>query len=195
LYIQVEGLKGVNDSLDDVEILKGIKSGSTDALEKLMEKYTKYLASVISSIGRTYFNRQDIEEITADCFVSFWRISPGFEMKSDSLKYYLAGTARNISVNTLKSRKIEYLPLEDDIISDGTDIEDDYLKEEAEKNIRECVYSLDEPDRSIFILRYFYFYKTKEIAEKLSINQKSVETRLSRGLGKLKSKLSEGGRK
>ena len=178
--------------MDDVEILMNIQSGSTEAFKLLIKKYTRYLASVVSSIGREHFSKQDIEEIIADCFVSFWRISPDFELKTDSLKHYLAATARNISINTLKARKVELLPLDEDLLSDGNDIEDSYIKKEAENNIRECVYSLDEPDKSIFILRYFYFYKTKEIAQRLNMNQKSVESRLRRGLEKLKLKLSKG---
>jgi RNA polymerase sigma-70 factor (ECF subfamily) len=134
---------------------------------------------VIVTIGKTHFTIQDVEEITADCFIAFWKNSSSFEMKSENLKSYLATIARNDAKNILISRKIEYLPLKDDALADDSNIEDNYTKREAEKCIKNCVFDLTEPDRSIFILRYFYFFKTYEIAKKLSINQKTVETRNS----------------
>ena len=50
-----------------------------------------------------------------------------------------------------------------------------------------------EPDRSIFILRYFYFEKVKEIASKLNLSEKKVENILYRSKTKLKEKLIKGG--
>lgn len=105
----------------------------------------------------------------------------------------LAKMARNNAINVLISRKIEYLPLEEDVLADDSNIEDELIKREVEQTIKNCVFELGEPDKSIFILRYFYFYKTNEIAKKLSINQKSVEARLIRGREKLKFKLIERG--
>lgn len=50
-----------------------------------------------------------------------------------------------------------------------------------------------EPDRSIFILRYFYFEKVKEIASKLNLSEKKVENILYPSKTKLKEKLIKGG--
>lgn len=179
--------------MSDNEIVDGIKSGNTKALERLVDKYSKYLAVVIAAIGKTHFTKQDIEEITADCFIAFWKSSSSFEMRSESLKSYLVTIVRNNVKNIFISRKIEYLPLEEDVLADDSNIENDYIKKEAELCVKNCVLELTELDRSIFILRYFYFFKIYEIAKKLSMNQKTVETRLIRGREKLKLKLRERG--
>lgn len=50
-----------------------------------------------------------------------------------------------------------------------------------------------EPDRSIFILRYFYFEKVKEVASKLNLSEKKVENILYPSKTKLKEKLIKGG--
>ena len=50
-----------------------------------------------------------------------------------------------------------------------------------------------EPDRSIFILRYFYFEKVKVIASKLNLSEKKVENILYRSKTKLKEELIKGG--
>ena len=50
-----------------------------------------------------------------------------------------------------------------------------------------------EPDRTIFLLRYFYFFKVKDIAERLSLTPKKVENILSRRKQDLETFLREGG--
>ena len=43
------------------------------------------------------------------------------------------------------------------------------------------------------VLKYFYFFKNREIAEKLNLSLKQVENRLARNKEKLKAKLLERG--
>lgn len=52
---------------------------------------------------------------------------------------------------------------------------------------------MDEPDKSIFIFRYFYFKKVKDIGIKLNLSPKKVENSLYRNKEKLKKSLIEGG--
>ena len=179
--------------MDDLKIFEGIKAGSTKALETLVNKYSNYITAIVSSIGNTHFTQQDTEEITADCFISFWKNASAFVMKTECLKSYLAATARNKSINVLNSRKIEHLPLNEDVLFDEQGVEDDYAKRETEQSIKTCVMEFSEPDKSIFVLRYYYFFKTSEIAKELKLSQKAVEARLIRGREKLKTKLIERG--
>ena len=68
-----------------------------------------------------------------------------------------------------------------------------FMKKQQEQIIHRSVDEMDEPDRSIFILKYFCFFKNREIAEKLNISLKQVENRLARNKEKLKAKLLERG--
>lgn len=52
---------------------------------------------------------------------------------------------------------------------------------------------MEEPDKSIFILRYFYFEKIKDISSRLGLSPKKVENCLYRQKDKLKKALIEGG--
>lgn len=40
------------------------------------------------------------------------------------------------------------------------------MKKQQEQIIHRSVDEMDEPDRSIFILKYFYFFKNREIGRK-----------------------------
>ena len=59
--------------------------------------------------------------------------------------------------------------------------------------IKETLDKFNEPDRSIFILRFFYFEKVKSIALKLNLDEKKVENILYRSKSKLKEELIKGG--
>ena len=66
----------------------------------------------------------------------------------------------------------------EDIISDETDIVEDYEKKITYKIIREMVKGLPDPDREIIILYFGFYndeiYNQKEIADMMSISQSKV---------------------
>lgn len=75
----------------------------------------------------------------------------------------------------------------------SVNIEDDFAKKQNEKVVHQAVASMDEPDRSIFILRFFYSNTVKDIANKLALKPKQVENSLFRKKESLKEALIEGG--
>ena len=48
---------------------------------------------------------------------------------------------------------------------------------------------MEEPDRTIFILRFFYYETVKVIAETVHLKEDNVESRIRRGNKKLKAEL------
>ncbi len=174
--------------MNDKDILIQLKNGNINALEKLINTYSNYLACMIKNIGRISFTKEDVEELVADVFVLFWKNINKFDIEcgADNLKGYLIGIARNNAINELKRRKIEYIPLDEDFLYFDKNEENAIIKKEMESEVRKTVLEMDEPDKSIFIFRYYYFLKTHEIAKKLSMKQKTIETRLLRGRDKLK---------
>ena len=59
------------------------------------------------------------------------------------------------------------------------------------KALIDAVKSLGEPDSSIFIRKYYLGQKNKDIAKELKMRQGTVNTRISRGLDKLRKILEE----
>ena len=66
-------------------------------------------------------------------------------------------------------------------------------KKQTEKLIHKVISEMPEPDRTIFLLRFFYFYKIREIAEQLGMAEDAVESKIRRGKEKLKKTLIERG--
>lgn len=181
--------------MEDHELLKGIKNKNPQSYEALIDKYIRYVTAVVSSVGRDVLTPEDIEEISSDVFIKIWTDGGKIKLISDSLKSYLAKAARNMTINRLrKLNKGQYLPLEEDIIflEDESPAEKVISLENSEV-INESINSMGEPDREIFIRRYFFLEKVADIARKLGINENTVATKLSRSRKALKSLLMERG--
>ena len=68
-----------------------------------------------------------------------------------------------------------------------------FQKEENYNIIHKVIKNMDEPNKSIFILKYFYNYTIKEIAYKLNLKEDNVESRERRERKKLKQEFIKRG--
>jgi RNA polymerase sigma-70 factor, ECF subfamily len=181
--------------MDDVKLLQGIKAKKPACYEALIDRYISYVTVVVSSVAKDSLSSADIEEISSDVFIKIWTDGHKISLQGETLKPYLAKIARNMTINKLrKTQRYEVLPLNEDIITasgDGT--ENEVINLEDTRVINETVNSLGEPDKEIFIRRYFYLEKVTEIAQRLEINENTVATKLSRARKYLKSQLIERG--
>ena len=66
-------------------------------------------------------------------------------------------------------------------------------RKEEKKILREVLMTSEEPLCRIFVLRYFYFFRVKEIAALLKLSNKQVENHLYRGKDILKRELLKRG--
>ncbi len=181
------------EKMNDQELIRGIKVNNSFCLNLLIEKYISYITSVIAHVGKNYLTRQDIEEISADAFTSLWEYKDEFVLEGKSVKSYLAAIARNRVKNVLCMRKIKLLPLEEDLIDSELYVEEIVANRQMYEQINDIVNEMQEPDKEIFIRRYFYYEKTSQIAKELSINKKTIETRILRGREKLRKIILERG--
>lgn len=80
-----------------------------------------------------------------------------------------------------------------DIADVSINPEDEFIRKEMQTVVRQAVENMDEPDRSVFVLRYFYFFSVKDIALELDIDSKKVENILYRKKALLRKLLVERG--
>ena len=139
---------------------------------------------------------EDIEEAVADSFVELWRSIDRFKAgEGYSLKSYLYGIARHTALDKRRALKKEdsMLPVEEVTVEADIDLESDFARKQSDNIVHDSVNSMEEPMRSVFILRYFYFEKVNDIAKRLGLDRKAVENHLYRGKSKLKWELLERG--
>ena len=71
----------------------------------------------------------------------------------------------------------------------STDVEREFSRKHNERIVHEVIKEMEEPDRTIFILRFFYYETVKVIAETVHLKEDNVESRIRRGKKKLKAEL------
>ena len=187
----------MNDKMiSDEDLLLLIQKNQNRGMKKLFSLY----GGSVSTICRNFLydcDETDIEEAIADTFIKFWKHSKNFELDSKhSLKSYLYTIARNSARD--KRRKLK----KDDIFSyeelsldfpSHLSTESQAIQHETENVLHECLANMKEPDRSVFLYRYFYGYKRKDIAELLNLSPKKTENILYQGKEKLRKALEERG--
>lgn len=177
------------------EILQLLRSSPEEGLKLALEAYGGPVMTICRNI---LFDccQEDIEEAAADSLVGLWRSIGGFrEDQEYSLKSYLYGIARHTALDKRRSLKKQapLLPIEEVQIESPVDVESYFSRKLSAHILHESVNEMGEPDRSIFILRYFYFEKVKDIAVHLGLAPKAVENRLYYGKNKLRQSLFERG--
>lgn len=177
------------------EILQLLRSQPEEGIKQAIETYGGPVMTICRNILFDC-SSEDREEAASDSFVGLWRSIDNFrEDQEYSLKSYLYGIARHTALDKRRSlqKQVAFLPIEETLIEAAVDLESDCARELNAHIVHDSVNDMDEPDRSIFILRYFYFEKVKDIAVRLGLAPKAVENRLYYGKSKLRQSLIERG--
>ena len=123
-------------------------------------------AALVRGIARRILpgHDRDIEECTADVFVALWRNAARLEATGTPVRAWLIVTARNTAINRYRADELAVL-----------------------------VAALEQPDREIFLRKYYLMQSSREIAAALDLRVSTVNTRLSRGRDRLRRQLQERG--
>jgi RNA polymerase sigma-70 factor (ECF subfamily) len=164
--------------------LSGIRSGDERALCRVIDLYSAYVCTVIRNTVRDSLSHEDIEEIASDVFFSLWENAS--HIKKDSLKSYLGAVAHNHAVNRLRKLS-ESLPLDDNVVSLETAIEEQIVSYEEREAVKSAVLGMNSPDREIFLRYYYNAEPIAEVAVCTGLSEAAVKHRLARGREKLRS--------
>ena len=139
-------------------IINRIKNGDKDALREVYDEYSAMIYSIVSDIVQ---NRQDVEDICVDFFVKLWQ-NAGSYRTGGAHRKWLMTIARNMALDFLRKKHVEY-PVEDvPVVSDGSSLE----KNAEDRSLVDTVLSsLDADEREILTLKIMSGFTFKEIAE------------------------------
>lgn len=183
---------------EEIELIKLLKITPDEDMIQIMDIHGKAVLSICRHIIREEALAQDAAQET---FIKLWRyVTEGKEITT-SLKAFIHQIARNTSLTMLKKngKDISYSLEDGDVfvetllVQSGADIEKEWIRKEAYYCVREVLKEMEEPDRTIFILKYFYNYTIREIADVLQMRDAKVQSRERRGRGKLKIAMEERG--
>jgi RNA polymerase sigma-70 factor (ECF subfamily) len=176
--------------MDDVKLVQLLKQKKDEALEALVDKYSAYVSTVIRNVVGGMLGESDVEEMTADVFISVWKNTG--KLVGDTLRAYLAVSARNISIDRL--RRLHYtVPIDELEIDDCSDVESATDQKLIAEEFNSVMAELPERDRELLLRFYFYYQKIPQIAAEMNISESSCKTGLHRARNKLKEKMIERG--
>ncbi len=166
-------------------MVERLKNDDRAAFEKLFKLYSEriYYFTI-----RYIKNKEEAEEITQEVFVRLW--NRRFDLKTElSFSSYLFMIAKNAVIDLLRKRQKES-SLNEEITPDVNAIAEKSNNSVEYKELNEIVKNsilqLPEKRRQIFLLSRNEGLTYKEIAEKLNISIKTVESHMRLALQQLK---------
>ena len=177
--------------MDEKQALKALKQRDEEALVWFIERYAPYVNTIIFHILGGSMSSGDIEETSADVFFALWNNAG--KIRAGKVKAWLSGTARNKAKDRLRRAGCD-LPLEEDVLTvSGADVEHALEIREQARLVQGAMLQMEQPDREIFLRRFYYYQPLSQIAEEMELNLNTVKSRLRRGREKLKEELRKGG--
>lgn len=175
--------------MKDRELTRLLQAHPEEGLEAAMLEYAPLVKGILCRILPQ--NPCDREECMADVFVALWRNAAKLEAARTPLRPWLAVAARNRAIDCYNAlRRRETVTLAETL---GELAEFDRETAEAADLVGALVAAMAPPDRDIFLRKYYLLQSGKEIAAALGMSVESVNTRLSRGRGRLRRELTEKG--
>lgn len=174
---------------EDHILITGLKNGDRKIFERIFRAYYSELCGYSL---RFVLDPLIAEEIVQDLFCKMW-IRREDLVITTSLKSYLYKATGNHSLNHIRHLEIQrkyvdFVGFEVDEVSGGNHYESDA---ELSEQVSKAIMQLPEKRREIFQLSRFEGLKYHEIADKLGINVKTVETQMTRALDYLRHYLRE----
>lgn len=129
------------------------------------------------------------EEIVDDVFVSLWKNRMKIEIRN-SCKAYLHKAVKNKSVDFLRTQhRVHHCSLEhaDHIPASQASAQEVLDAEELEIKIDRIVEALPHQCKTIYQLRWNHSLRYKEIADRLNISVKTVDTQINRAMKAIRS--------
>lgn len=177
--------------IDDAALVRALRRGKRAALEQVMTRYGAYVAAVVSAqLGQGALH-EDVEELSADVFVSLWQSRQ--TLRTDHLRGYLGAVARNAARAFLRKSGPVVYSAEDYLLVQDEDAARLLERSEQRALIERLLGTLEPVDRELFLRRYYYGETTAAIASALAMNENTVRSRLLRGRNRLRAILEEGG--
>lgn len=176
--------------MKDLLLIEGLKRR-----DKLVFDYIfNYYYSSLCAFSLQYLNdRNPVEDLVQDFFVSLWIEAPHLQINS-SLKSYLFASIKNRCLDHQKHQIVteKYRTFILFSSDNGNDSTDHYFAEsELRIAIQKSLEKMAPRCREIFELSRNNGFSNQEISEKLGISKRTVELQISNSLKILKKELVE----
>lgn len=171
-------------------LIQRLINGDQTAFELLFRFYYPGLVVFTSNI---LLDKENAEEIVQDFFVRLWIKRKNIN-KGSSFKNFLFTSVKNSSINFLKREKIKSRIIDElkNMVANDTLYDPDlFIVSELQKRIEDACNKLPPRTKEVFGLSRFKCLSNDEIATRLNISKRTVETHISNALKILREKFKD----
>ncbi len=177
---------------DDNHYIDLVVGGDSSAFAGLVTKHKNMVFSIVLKILQ---NREDAEEIAQDVFLKAFESLGSFEKKS-KFSTWLYRIAYNTAITKKRKKRIEFLALDDHLITNYTEDEvrgcvGELDAEDQKRIIDKALKRLPEGDNLLITLFYRAGSSVEEISTITQMTESNVKVRLHRIRKKLYGEISE----
>jgi RNA polymerase sigma-70 factor (ECF subfamily) len=174
----------------DLFLFDRLKKGDESVFDFIF-KY--YYPGLVVYADRFVLDQMSAEDIVQDVFVKFWEKSKTLDA-STNLKGYFFLSVKNGCLDYLKHQKVSdkyrLQVLSEGDIPNASDT-DYFIESELKSKIDQAISNLPDRCREIFLLNRMDNMTPKEIALKLGISHRTVETQIGKALRLLRADLKD----
>jgi len=183
--------------MQDSDILDMYFSRDERAIGETEKKYGAYLHTVAYNI---LSNEEDTKETVNDTYLGAWNSIP--PQRPSAFSSFLAKIARNLALKKLRTNGAKrrggseaLITMEElgDCVPSHSDVEKEIEEKELSLILDAFLRELPETERRVFIRRYWFMEKTRDICRDFGFTEGKIKMMLSRTRKKLMHKLLKEG--
>lgn len=183
--------------LEERKIVELFLSRDENAIPEAEKKFGKYCFKIANNI---LGNEEDAEECLSDALLAVWNSVP--PQKPEFFSAFIGKITRNIALERLRKERAEkrgggetaaVFDELSEFVSGKENIEENFERREILSAINGFLAGLPEEKRKIFVLRYFCFESSAEIAKRFGKSENGIRNLLARIRKNLKKYLDERG--
>ncbi|MDR1407483.1 MAG: RNA polymerase sigma-70 factor [Tannerella sp.] len=177
--------------LDERNLIAGLKEGNREAFSLLFRAYYKDLVL----FGGNFLpgDRAACEDVVQSVFLRLWN-DRRLAAVDTSLKSYLLKAVRNGCLDELRHRDVvhEHVSyVQATRTADELDTENYILYSDLQRHLLQALEKIPASCREAFEMNRFDGLKYREIADRLRVSERTVEVRISKAVGMLKTLMKE----
>ncbi|TRX62995.1 RNA polymerase sigma-70 factor [Carboxylicivirga sp. M1479] len=175
-------------TINEIELIQGIERGEESAFQEL---FLKYYTQLVVFARKVIVDDDLARELVQDVIVNFYEKRGAIKIHS-SLKAHLYQSVRNRCLNQIKHSQIRrdhHANIYQNTKNDEMYVDTKLEETELEQKIFSIIQALPNQCKRIFEMSRFDGETNQEIADKLQLSKRTVETQISKALKVLRKGL------
>ncbi len=162
------------------DIIEQAQNGDEESFALIVETYQN---PVYNLCYRMLYNDREAEDAAQETFWKAWSNFSKYD-SNRSFSTWILSIAAHHCIDQQRKKRVPEVEIDEtmeEIIPERTPLpEDDVIRQEEELRLKKMLAQLSEIDRAAILLRYWYDFSDREIAENLSLSESAVKSRLFR---------------